>query len=207
MRISPVRQQEAAISGYQFTTDNFSDHIPVWECIELPHPCRVLEIGSHQGMSATWLLENKLKAGDEFHAVDAWQYEANGGQSLHEQLFDKNIDVALSKSPQVAFFKHKGLSRNVLSSLLSKGLAESFDMIYIDGSHEAPDVLEDLVLSNLLCKIDGLILCDDYLWASERPLTRTPKLAIDAFTNCFREKIDIIRDVPLYQIGLRKRKR
>jgi predicted O-methyltransferase YrrM len=187
---------------YNFTTDDFSIHIPVWEKMldfSAATHARVLEIGSHEGMSATWLIENKLRAGDEFHIIDAWG-EKNGT----EARFDSNLQIALARTPGVIMHKHKGYSNSVLPELLASGLRASFDLIYVDACHYACNVLEDLVLSSLLCKVGGVIICDDYLWHYEAGLNRTPKLAIDAFTNCFREKIEIIRGIPVYQVFLRK---
>ena len=47
---------------YEFSSDSFSGSIPVWQRIfaELA-PCRkILEIGSYEGRSAVWLIENVL---------------------------------------------------------------------------------------------------------------------------------------------------
>ena len=38
---------------------------------------------------------------------------------------------------------------------------QKYDIIYIDGSHEARDVLEDAVLAYRLLKIGGLLIFDD----------------------------------------------
>jgi predicted O-methyltransferase YrrM len=87
--------------------------------------------------------------------------------------------------------------------LLSKGHRASFDLVFVDGSHQASDVLTDLVLGYDLCKIEGTIICDDYLWSMEPagkqdPLNM-PKQAIDAFSTIFMRKIKQI-SAPLYQV-------
>ncbi|MGV6872980.1 class I SAM-dependent methyltransferase [Pseudochelatococcus sp. B33] len=48
---------------YQFAHDWFSGHIPQWERLLAEfagQPVRALEIGTHEGRSATWLLTNVL---------------------------------------------------------------------------------------------------------------------------------------------------
>ena len=70
------------------------------------------------------------------------------------------------------------------------------DFIYIDGSHEAPDVLADLVLAFRLLSGGGVVLCDDYLWSPEEPadadVLGCPKLAVDTFTNIHRRQIEFV---------------
>lgn len=208
MPLSVIKLHATGPDEYNFTTDNFIEHIPSWTRLLFfspQRPCRILEIGSHQGMSAIWLIENKLKGGDELHIVDSWENEAElDGTSKHEALFDRNIKLALKKNPDITVHKHKARSKSLLPQMLAQGMCNTFDFIYIDGCHDAANVLEDLILSNLLCKVGGIILCDDYLWNYALSPCKTPKLAVDAFTNCFREKIEIIKDVPLFQIWLRK---
>ena len=73
------------------------------------------------------------------------------------------------------------------------GQASSFDLIYVDGSHEAADVLCDLTLACQLCKIGGLLVCHDYLWQFGTDLLTTPKIPVDAFVNCYASKIDLMK--------------
>ena len=83
-----------------------------------------------------------------------------------------------------------------------------FDFIYIDGSHQAPEVLCDALLCFLLLKKNGVMVFDDYLWHEELSYgldpIRSPKIAIDAFTNIFCRKIRIVSRAPLYQLYVEK---
>jgi hypothetical protein len=65
-------------------------------------------------------------------------------------------------------------------------------LIYIDGSHQAPDVLSDATLSFPLLKVGGTMIFDDYTWRSVPgdPLYG-PKLAVDAFLNIYFHKMRI----------------
>jgi predicted O-methyltransferase YrrM len=79
----------------------------------------------------------------------------------------------------------------------------SFDLVFVDGSHQACDVLSDLVLSYHLCAVGGQIICDDYLWSNARhgsqDLLMMPRLAIDAFAHAFMRKVAQASGLKLYQ--------
>ena len=100
-------------------------------------------------------------------------------------------------------FVHKGFSDIEMSRLLANGKQNYFDFIYIDGSHQAPDVLCDAILGFKLLKVNGFIAFDDYLWQEQLPYgtdpIRCPKPGIDAFTNIYCRKIQI-RNAPIYRI-------
>jgi predicted O-methyltransferase YrrM len=81
----------------------------------------------------------------------------------------------------------KGLSFNAL-----KGLDETFDVIYIDGSHLSKHVLEDAVLSLPLLNPGGLLIFDDYGWNGYEESHKLPKHAIDAFVSCNRDKLTLL---------------
>jgi predicted O-methyltransferase YrrM len=81
---------------------------------------------------------------------------------------------------------------------------ESFDFIYIDGSHMAEDVLEDAVLAWRLLKPGGLIIFDDYVWRLDHPPEKRPRLAIDAFYRFYANQIEVVHNA--YQLILRKKK-
>jgi hypothetical protein len=88
---------------------------------------------------------------------------------------------------------------------------ESFDIIYINGSHRAADVLGDAVLSWELLKPGGIMIFDDYcldgsdLGPDEAalPLELVPKSAIDAFLLTYGSKLDILHRY--YQVAVQKR--
>ncbi len=39
-----------------------------------------------------------------------------------------------------------------------------------------------------------MLICDDYLWNYGDDPRRTPKLAIDAFSNCYSDRVQVILD-------------
>ena len=79
--------------------------------------------------------------------------------------FDSNISLARQSS--FNYFDIEVLSRRsdeALPWLIHAGYKERFDFVYVDGSHQAPDVLVDAVLSALLLRKGGLLVFDDYFW-------------------------------------------
>jgi hypothetical protein len=189
------------MSGYVYTNDWFAtgaasdwaEFVPIFE------PKAYLEIGSYEGASTCWIIENTQV--EQIVCVDTW----TGGQEHRvadhdmqsvEGRFDRNIGVAGGKvSREVSVTKLKNLSSLVLPELLAKGLHDSFDVIYVDGSHEPSDVLSDAVMAFALCRPGGLIIFDDYVWWDQtvRGIASSPKLAIDAFTSCYFDRLGFLR--------------
>lgn len=200
-------------AGYDFTADWFSHAEPVWaELLTQISPSRVLEIGSYEGRSACFLIDRiAAERPLEISCIDSWSGEPDyaGGIDLGsvEERFDRNLAVAIARAAHpVVFRKLKGGSHPQLATLLSSG-AGGFDLIYVDGSHDAPDVLADAVLGFQLLAVGGIMIFDDYLWpplpSADCDHYRMPKPAIDAFVNIYRRKLELVR-APLYQLFVRK---
>ena len=89
------------MTDYKFTQDWFSHNIPVWEQLKslLPERKSFLEIGSFEGRSAVWIVENMMNPGDWIDCVDTWEgseEHKNGELSGAEDRFDHNIIAALT---------------------------------------------------------------------------------------------------------------
>jgi hypothetical protein len=186
-----------------FSKDWFSQHIPVWTGLlsELKGQpdIRALEIGSFEGRSTCWLLENILTGdGARIDCVDTFKGgEEHAGRSIDwsnlRQTFEGNVEAWRER---VSI--HADESARVL-----RGLPAGFDIVYIDGSHAAPDVLADAVLSWPLLKAGGIMIFDDYLWRQDPRPEHCPRLAIDGFLRCQNGWFDVLHAA--YQIAVRKR--
>jgi predicted O-methyltransferase YrrM len=208
-----------SMDQYSFTNNWFETGAKnVWDqLIPQVNPTQILEIGSYEGASACYLID-KFSPGKsiEIHCVDTWEggVENKEGGFAHvdmgdvETRFRQNVQLAKSRAiNNVDVVIHKGMSDAVLAGMLAGGKAGYFDFIYVDGSHQAPDVLYDALLAFRLLRVNGLIAFDDYLWQEPLPNgvdpIRCPKPAIDAFTNIYCRKIKII-GAPLYQLYVQK---
>ena len=208
--------------GYAFTRKWFKKNAPLWaKLFENHKPARMLEIGSYEGYSACWAIVQAQIAGAksfELHCVDSWEggVEHQSGPFVAamdsvEARFAHNIAKAKADSglEHVDVQVHKSLSHLALADLISQRRLGYFDIIYIDGSHQAPDVLTDAVMAFPLLRVGGIMAFDDYLWAveakgEENPLFM-PKPAIDAFANLFMRKIGVVKGGSGEQLFLRKR--
>jgi predicted O-methyltransferase YrrM len=171
-------------SEYLFSTDWVSKAVPLWtrylgqfRGLENVH---LLEIGSSEGRSAIWFLDNVLThPTSSITCVDVFT------SRKAEVRFDHNIKIS-GLSNKVT--KIKGKSQEVLKLLKES----SYDIIYIDGSHRAVDVHTDALLSWALLKPGGIIIFDDYYWKPEKPPEARPQMAIDTFLNDFQSQIEIL---------------
>ena len=61
---------------------------------------------------------------------------------------------------------------------------EKFDVIYVDGSHEADQVYKDIKNSWDILNISGILICDDYFYGNiyENP-DNVPSISINKFIN------------------------
>jgi len=202
----------------EFTTDWFSRNEENWDrVLDDLKPERVLEIGSLEGMSTCYLIkaiavDRKL----EVHCIDTWEggieHQANENapldMSMVEHSFRANTRKCIESAPHpVDLHVHKCFSHRALSFLINEDFEQHFDLVYVDGSHQAPDVLVDAVLSFKLLRTGGILIFDDYLWEEELPdgtdPLRCPKPAIDAFVNLYIRKVKVL-SAPLGQLYVRK---
>lgn len=174
----------------------------------------ILEIGSFEGQSTCWILENLIDRDDsQMYCLDTFavtldtlvgEEKNQTGKDDLDNLFARFMENVCVTGKEDLVKVFVGDSKYNLSKLIAEDL--SFDFIYVDGSHQAKDVLADAVLSWMLLKKGGLIIFDDYLYgAFEDDLRAAPKIAIDSFINCYSDEIRIIRTPQNYQVCLLKK--
>jgi predicted O-methyltransferase YrrM len=183
--------------GYSFTTDFTSQAKPGWEGLVADlrgRPgLRMLEIGSYEGRTTIWFLDNVLTAPDaSIICVDPFldaSYELRFDHNLHRSGLGAKVT------------KLKGFSEAVLPEL-PRG---SFDLVYVDGNHRAPNVLMDAVLSWRTLKPGGTMIFDDYGWGPEQPPHLRPQMAIDLFLETFEGEYELL--LKDYQVAVTRRGR
>lgn len=186
---------------YDFSEDWFTHVIPVWEKVLAPYKGKpgvnYLEVGLYEGRSALWIIENVLTdPTSRLTGIDLFEGKV-------KDRFFENLRRSGAADRATIIVEP--------SQIVMRRLPlESFDIIYIDGSHATPDVLEDAVLSYRLLKPGGLLIFDDYRWAGAidpGSLTQDtpddlPKAAIDSFAQCFDKRMQVIHNS--YQLILKK---
>ena len=199
---------ESKANGYWFSHDFFAANVETWNRWFAEHitraPIQILEIGSWQGGSATWLLDRVIgPRGGHLTCVDTFE-----GSSEHaglrsaleraapplgdgsspwpiERLFDANI-ARTGKAGAVT--KIRGTSQDVLRRMVDN----RFDLIYVDGAHEAGMVIQDAVLAWSLLDAGGFLLFDDVLFTfPDRPAQDTAR-AVDFFVGVFGKELTVI---------------
>lgn len=194
----------------EFSDDWFSQNIPQWQALfqaigwNAAEPKTVVEIGSYEGRSALWILENLLGHPDSIlHCADTFAGGVEHDAAQTDGLLNR-FAANIRSSPGAAKVRaHRGLSAQVLIKLIYEGVKADF--VYVDGSHQAPDVLADLVLAFEILRPGGVLICDDYLWSNEAPgsedVLNSPKIAVDAFTTIFRRKLAYAVNARMWQFA------
>lgn len=213
--IPGLPHQDHAAEAPEYTADWFDAARPIWDSLLPQLDARlVLEIGSYEGASACYLIDVlSRKAPLEIHCIDHWnggdEHRAAGVDMARvEQRFLRNTAISIAHSAfPVDLHVHKGSSESRLGALLSRQPKPQFDFIYVDGSHQAADVLLDASMAFRLLRVGGVMVLDDYLWhetlAGNRDPLAVPKMAIDAFINCHFNRVRMV-SAPLYQVFLQK---
>jgi hypothetical protein len=194
LRISPQEIPQYYKKPYVFAEDWFTPYIPLWE-ETLAHlkgkpNVNYLEIGVYQGRSLIWMLENILTdPSSQASAVDIFD-------GTYYKIFLENLEMG-------GFAEKVTIIKGYSQLELRKLPLDSFDVIYIDGSHVASDVLIDAALSWDLLKVGGVMIFDDYEWLRESlPAISRPEIAIDAFMEVFQPRIEVLHKG--YQVVIKK---
>lgn len=165
---------------------------------------RAIEVGSFQGLSAVWLLQNVLThATSTILCIDTF----DGGPEYLDYHTRSMYELFLHNTrPFGTRVKHlRGYSQQRLRNLPP---TPTYDIAYIDGSHKAVHVLEDAVLVFPMMKVGAVIIFDDYLWQTPgpwQPVTAPedrPGMAIDAFLAIYKPYVELI--YMDYQVMVRK---
>jgi SAM-dependent methyltransferase len=196
-----------------YSVDWFSNNIPIWDQVfdlaklKGKENIKFLEIGCFEGRATNYLLENILTGeGSEIHVVDTFE----GSREEAGMKWDDNYDFdALYNKFKRNVSKyedkvkiHRGMSGDILKSDFEK---DTFNFIYIDGSHTAYDVLQDAILAHSLLKVGGIIIFDDFGWKDPNNLhpTNSPELGVTCFYNAYELFYNTIFQG--YQIGFIKK--
>lgn len=170
-------------------------------------PIAILEIGSFEGLSAAWMLENiMLHPASHMICVDPFTGNDEHSPTERDGLFARFQANVLNNYPgRVTCIQEE--SHTALKALSLQyerdQSARLFDIIYIDGDHHASAVLEDMVLAYRLLKKHGVMVIDDFLWNHCQLCSlKHPYPGINAFMSAYANKMKVI--YAGYQLFLQK---
>jgi predicted O-methyltransferase YrrM len=193
----------AAASRFDFSNSWHAEHVPYWRALLQEYVGRedtwALEIGSFEGQAAVWLLKEVLThETSQLFCVDTFLGSPNENLLINEKLTITGLQARHAKNIEATGSLHKVTTIAGDSQVVLRGLDLSrFDIVYVDGSHTAGDVLQDAVLAWGLLKVGGIMVFDDYLW---EPLEVVglgdarlrPKEAIDAFVSVMAQELKVV---------------
>jgi predicted O-methyltransferase YrrM len=200
------------MKNYKFTQNWFTtDDLVQFLLLQTQEEIHILEIGSFEGKSSVWFIENLLNnQSSSISCIDPWvtyDQKNNSLNSYHKDILKKDLNdlsegyifsdeyetfvnniAETNKLSQVHIMK--GFSDVLLPSLIST--KKQYDIIFIDGNHTAPYVLSDAIMSWKLLKVNGIMIFDDYLWRLDKPETLRPKMAVDNFISNYADYLEVI---------------
>jgi predicted O-methyltransferase YrrM len=179
---------------YNFSTGHHLYHEQNWKKVLASYKgrpdVRYLEVGVFEGRSLIWMLENILT-----HET---------ARATGMDIFPGDMKEIYLSNLKISGFADKVTTITGYSQLeLRKLEPQSFDIIYIDGSHVACDVLSDAVMSWQVLKENGVMIFDDYLYGLDLPSDLRPQVSIDSFITAFRNSLEVISHS--YQVMVQKK--
>ena len=197
----------------QFSSDWFTnalvnfDYIKTYLIKEEKVINNILEIGSHEGRSSCWMLENMLSDTGTMTCIDPFADRPVTAFSSDSIPEDRSIEQRFRTN--TAEVCKSGQTVEVLADMSFPALAQlivdkrQYDFVYVDGSHNADDALADAVMCFGLLRPGGVMLFDDYLWEDDQHYLGRCKQSIDAFVNMFyhRLKLGLVN----YQLAIVKK--
>ena len=135
------------LKDFKFSRNYFKHNPPIWFDIFkknsfLNKSVNVLEIGTFEGMS--FLFFNRYLKIENLFCVDL--------------IENKNFKVNREKFKNFKFFN------TTSNKFFNENIEIKFDIIYVDGSHAAIDVFNDLSNSHKYLKENGILIIDDFLY-------------------------------------------
>lgn len=156
----------------------------LWQQFVLPHfakhegPLNYLEVGVAEGQSLLFALEHFGRPGGLFVGIDPFlpsrNWKPEEGNQHRDRALD-NLSIFFGSKPdrQQSFDDGRHWFRFVKDRLACEIFPQpsgehlrreqrQFDVVYIDGNHDAPHAMLDVMLGFNLLREGGLLIVDDY---------------------------------------------
>lgn len=181
---------QASQKQYEFTWDWFSHQLPSWQIYLKPligqAGLNALEIGSFEGRSTCWLLDQVLTAADsQITCIDL----------CFQDRFHLNLDRTHA---QAKVIKRQGYPLDLLQALP----VCDYDLIHLDGGSLTERVEQYVALCWQRLKSGGILIIDDYQLQDSHHAIKNLKLAIDSVLSTIQTESEILYQA--YQLIIRK---
>jgi len=134
----------------------------------------ILEIGSYEGRSAIFFLDNFKNS--IINCVDTW-YGSDEHNNFDFRVIEKNFDSNTS-----AFQSNDRLKKfKMNSNEFFLNNSKTYDLIFVDGDHSSNQVKIDINNSWKILNKGGYLILDDYMWWFYKDLKRNPSSSINNF--------------------------
>ena len=178
--VSPY--MEFDISRYKVDIQGWGSNRSIFlDLIEEHKPSIIIEVGCWKGASAIYMGNHikKLNLDCIIICIDTWLgsmehcekkdsekeyfiYESLNLKNGYPQLYFQFLSNVIQHDLQDIIIPIPNTSSTVARWLKKKNIIA--DIVYIDGSHEEPDVYSDIVNYYDLLRGGGIIIGDDYKW-------------------------------------------
>ena len=151
-----------------------------------PHrPWKVIQIGVFEGMDLVWQMQNLfIHPASRVIAIDPWEATTKLDQQYMDDVYERAQHNLRKWRGQVELVR--GYSQQILPTLLNEG-AGTYDLIIIDGDHNAPAVYTDAIYSLQLLKVGGWMLFDDV--RNQQPKKDHVQKGLDQFMDDFEDNV------------------
>uniref|UniRef100_D8Q053 Glycosyltransferase family 8 protein n=1 Tax=Schizophyllum commune (strain H4-8 / FGSC 9210) TaxID=578458 RepID=D8Q053_SCHCM len=196
---------------YEFTPaqDWFSGNVERWRglfSLVAASAPRALEIGTWEGRSSVFLLEELCKDAGELVTIDHYDMLQTEAGRARRARVERNLRLAGGRSRVIEAFSVPGLMTVLRDETEAAVAAAGFDWLYVDGSHRADDTFLDGELVWRLARKGAIIIFDDYRWPAESPGSMLhPRRGIDAFLELHAGEFERLSGEGDYQMIVQKK--
>ena len=149
------------------------------------HLVRMIQIGVFEGMDLVWCCQHLLKHPDSYClAIDPWEATRKLDAKCMEAVFDRAYHNLKPWEDRVELLR--GYSQDRLANAAPN---DHFDLIVIDGDHNADAVYKDAVQSLRAAKVGGWLVFDDYFNRTEK--ANHVKAGVNRFANEYDNQIKL----------------
>ena len=164
-------------NNLNFLSNSFKDVISI---------NNILEIGSYEGRSALFFLNN---FNDSYiHCVDTWS-----GSDEHDNFDFNRIEKNFDFNSSIFQSSNRLKKFKMTSNEFFLNNSKKYNLIFVDGDHSSAQVKIDINNSWKVLNNGGYLILDDYMWWFYKELKKNPSTPINSFIVNHISQIDSLK--------------